>query len=266
MLLWLGAARRQRLHQPLCRFVGTRQRPQQQHQPLEASQVRSLLRLLDLEPRSNAAVLDPALLKRRYYALAKKMHPDVLAIGQREQNAQPWLRFAELTNAFEQLIAHARSSSDGDCAARPPHGGGVPPSGGGGRVTTAASHRRRRAAGGHQTAAASASASSSLLSAEHACGAALQQVLSAEGAAQLHHLADEIEEEGGGASLGIDGPQGAFNVWWLSRAVQAQAQAQAQAQVQAQAQAQARAAAGARRASAQMHRQRRRRRQPRIEC
>eukprot|EP01047_Picozoa_sp_COSAG01_P057645 COSAG01_NODE_6690_length_3541_cov_2.209471_1_plen_46_part_10 len=46
MLLRLGAARRQRLHQPLCRFVGTRQRPHQ-HQPLEASQVRSLLRLLD---------------------------------------------------------------------------------------------------------------------------------------------------------------------------------------------------------------------------
>ena len=28
----------------------------------------------------------------------------------------------------------------------------------------------------------------------------MHQVLSAEGAAQLHHLADEIEEEGGGVS------------------------------------------------------------------
>jgi hypothetical protein len=47
--------------------------------------------------------LDPVELKARYFELAKRMHPDVQALGRREGTTQPWLRFGELTSAFEKV-------------------------------------------------------------------------------------------------------------------------------------------------------------------
>ena len=44
-----------------------------------------------------------------------------------------------------------------------------------------------------------------------------------DGAAALHEIADQVEAEGDsplGSVVGIDGPQGAFAVWWLSRSLQ----------------------------------------------
>ena len=67
---------------------------------LADAEVASLLLLLELQP---GCELDPLELKARYFELAKRMHPDVQALGRREGTTQPWLRFGELTSAFEKV-------------------------------------------------------------------------------------------------------------------------------------------------------------------
>eukprot|EP01043_Picozoa_sp_COSAG02_P032198 COSAG02_NODE_2142_length_9685_cov_83.241707_8_plen_210_part_00 len=168
----------------------------------------ALLKLLDLTPEE-AHPLDPVLLKQRYYELAKKLHPDVVALGAREQHAQPWLRFAELTSAFERLIRHAQTLQEDQppwdvCSSTPveQHSADIPLGRSPRRGTMAASKLQ-------QQVASTAS-----------CTQALRDRLGVGGVSQLHALADEIEQQGEQASLGIDGPQGAFAVWWLSRDLQ----------------------------------------------
>lgn len=123
------------------------------------------------------------------------------------QHTQPWLKFAELTSAFERLIRHAQTvrvddqwethssiSNGHELAGRESSWGHSPRKG-----TMAASRAQQQVA---------------------SCTEALRDRLGVGGASQLHAIADEIEEQGEQASLGIDGPQGAFAVWWLSRDLQ----------------------------------------------
>ena len=175
--------------------------------PMGRAEQNALLKLLDLTPEE-AHPLDPVLLKQRYYELAKKLHPDVVALGTREQHAQPWLRFAELTSAFERLIRHAQTLQEGtppdvcSSATVDQHSADMPLGRSPRRGTMAASKLQQQAAS------------------RASCTQALRDRLGVGGASQLHALADEIEQQGEQASLGIDGPQGAFAVWWLSRDLQ----------------------------------------------
>jgi hypothetical protein len=176
--------------------------------PIGRAEQNALLKLLDLTPEE-AHPLDPVVLKQRYYELAKKLHPDVVALGTREQHSQPWLRFAELTSAFERLIRHAQMLEEDNppwdvCSSTPAeqHSVEMPLGRSPRRGTMAASKLQQQAAS------------------RASCTQALRDRLGVGGASQLHALADEIEQQGEQASLGIDGPQGAFAVWWLSRDLQ----------------------------------------------
>lgn len=86
---------------------------------LKQAEALGLLKLLGLRSDSLA---QPAVIKAAYFELAKKMHPDVVALGQKMGHAQPWLRFSELTMAFESLIAYARQQQRRQLA-RDPDGG-----------------------------------------------------------------------------------------------------------------------------------------------
>eukprot|EP01043_Picozoa_sp_COSAG02_P053961 COSAG02_NODE_6037_length_3854_cov_2.682823_3_plen_276_part_00 len=176
--------------------------------PIGRAEQNALLKLLGITPEE-ANPLDPVLLKQRYYELAKKLHPDVVALGEREQHSQPWLRFAELTSAFERLIRHAQMLQEdnppwGVCSSTPAERHSV-------EMTLGRSPRRGTMAASKLQQQAASTAS---------CTQALRDRLGTSGASQLHALADEIEQQGEQASLGIDGPQGAFAVWWLSRDLQ----------------------------------------------
>lgn len=177
--------------------------------PMGRSEQNSLLKLLDLTPEE-AYPLDPVLLKQRYYELAKKLHPDVQAIGARDQHTQPWMRFAELTEGFERLIRHAQSLQADE---QRRHDDAAEGSAGAAGDEPAAMGRAPRRGTMAATRAQQQAVSST------SCTNALRDRLG-KGATELHALADEIEEQGPQASLGIDGPQGAFAVWWLSRDLQ----------------------------------------------
>ena len=208
------ATRRQYLLLPL----RWRHRASTSSEQLTASRVRSLLSLLELDDWAvygrQQRELDPILIKQRYYELAKKMHPDVVALGEREGNRQPWLRFAELTNAFELLVAHAKSAASATQSSSDPAK----------RQDQTPMLRGTRKKQQQQQQQEAESTSSVF------CAAVLNKTLSAEGASTLHAMADDIEAEGEDASLGIDGPQGAFNIWWMSRMMQQQQQQQQQQQ------------------------------------
>eukprot|EP01052_Picozoa_sp_SAG31_P010984 SAG31_NODE_612_length_13548_cov_171.183285_1_plen_315_part_00 len=159
---------------------------------LRPDEAAGLLRVLGLGLSDRAR---PQLIKERYFALAKRMHPDVQAWGVENGNSQPWFRFAEITTAFERLIQDAKlleaqqtTSAQADA--------------------NASDNAQRKPTLNLRTVGAAASEPRGLSAAEESCIAALEEQLGADGAAALHKIADQVEEEGDtklGSVVGIDG-------------------------------------------------------------